>query len=824
MAAGIQEGVAGPCAWGWVVQSRLKLALAVAAVAIAGGATALVWSLHSDIAHSALWKSSASSVLQYAIPPVLALFGWIAQRIIVSRPTQSTPKQLRKARKALIGRGLEWWRGIPPPAWPGRILRAGLSPLEITWSGTAADGHQVSGTTSDVEALVRRFRGARPFRLIISGPSGSGKSIFARLLMAELLKSIEAEQPVPVFLPVWCWDPDAEPLNDWMKRRIGEDYPELGGPSFGSTAVTNLVDRGMILPVLDGLDSLPGGLRDKILNDGRLAAQDRIILTCRTTDYTQSKSFVVLSPESVTQPDAIGFLGAVTGYTDALWDSRKNEAGLAEILSDSRLILMTSAICAKREKGENSEKIERSFKEFVDLLSSANGTSVEDRLLAMLIPALISDRGERSGGYPAYDGARAEEWLAVLAPLGLWDPVDLGNPGPHEPEGKQGPEGEHGPQYPGVSCIAWWNLHRGVPRIREHQAVLRAVAGGLLTLLVTYAIFKCHYSYYYSWLTAGTYGFAVFFSCLLLGRDPAPRTAGRGQARMWTRLHPFVKLVALTCVGGGLLLWWRLNGAEHYPSWVAFRTGFIDGFNDGLLLVVLYIIAKVPRPPRGQWAVSAGPPRRSQPATFALALALGIPFGLEWDLSDVLKGMPHGPLEQMALTGLITGVDFVMGAWLFQWSSQWSRSARTANPRAAIRAELLSALLRPLILGFTFAFSLGISPPFNFTGEYVWVWFAVGLVLGSLENEWPLYFAALLALRRRPSTWLPLRLTRFLQCCSDRGLLRPAGQAYQIQDEGLLDRLYRMSGPPPGQPAPPPAGRRRLRAERHARAGMISSR
>jgi hypothetical protein len=804
MAAEIQEGVAGPRAWGWVVQSRLKLALAVAAVVIAGGATALVWSLHRDIAHSGLWKSSASSVLQYAIPPVLALFGWIAQRIIVSRPTQSTPKQLRKARKALIGRGLEWWRGIPPPAWPGRILRAGLSPLEITWSGTAADGHEVSGSTSDVKALVRRFRDAKPFRLVISGPSGSGKSIFARLLMAELLRTIKAEQPVPVFLPVWCWDPDTEPLNDWIKRRISEDYPELGGPSFGSTAVTNLVDRGMILPVLDGLDSLPRQLRDTILTDGRLAAQDRIILTCRTKDYNQYKSFVVLSPENVQQTDAISFLGAVTRYTDADWHSREHKAGLTKILSDSRLILMTSAICAKNED---------SFKDFADLVSSADATSVEARLLKMLVPVLISEHGERSGDYPAYDGARAEEWLTVLAPLGLWDSVDLGEPQPPEPADEKGKDDL---RYPGVSCIAWWNLHRGVPFIREHQAVLRAVAGGLATLLVTFAIFQCHYTYYYSWLTAGTYGLAVFFSCLLLGRDPAPPKAPRRLARMWTWPHPFVKLVAGTCVGGGLLLWWRLNGAEHYESWVAFRTGFIDGFNDGLLLVVLYLIAKVPRPPRGQWTVSAGPPRRSQPVTFVVALALGIPFGLEWDLSDVLKGMPHGPLEQMALTGLITGVDFVMGAWLFEWSSQWSRSARTANPRTAIRADLLSALLRPLILGFTFAFSLGISPPFNFTGEYVWVWFAVGLVLGSLENEWPLYLAALLALRRRPSTRLPLRLTRFLQCCSDRGLLRPAGQAYQIQDKGLLDRLYRLNGPSPGQAAPP--------TERHARAGMISSR
>ena len=101
----------------------------------------------------------------------------------------------------------------------------------------------------------------------------------------------------------------------------------------------------------------------------------------------------------------------------------------------------------------------------------------------------------------------------------------------------------------------------------------------------------------------------------------------------------------------------------------------------------------------------------------------------------------------------------------------------------------MSALLRPLILGFTFAFAFGISAPFNFTSVDVWAWFAVGVILGSLGNEWPLYVTALVALRRGRERKLPLRLMRFLECCSDPGLLRPIGQAYQIQDDGLLGQL-----------------------------------
>ena len=250
------------------MQSKLKWLLAACAVTIAVGGVILLWSLHNSVAESHLWRKHASTVLQYAIPPIIALFGWTAQQLIASRPRQSTPEQLQEARKALIGRGHEWWRGIPQPAWPGRVMRAGLSPLDVVWSGTDVHGDRVSGQTSHVTELAERFRNARPFRLVVQGPPGSGKSIFARRLMTELLQ-LDDPGPVPVFLPLWSWNPGQERLHNWIKRRIKEDYPELGDTAtFGPTAVANLVDQGMVLPVLDGLDSLPRQWRAKVFGDG----------------------------------------------------------------------------------------------------------------------------------------------------------------------------------------------------------------------------------------------------------------------------------------------------------------------------------------------------------------------------------------------------------------------------------------------------------------------------------------------------------------------------------------------------------------------------
>lgn len=792
------------------MQSRLKWLLAACALTIAVGGFVLLWSLHYHVAASHLWHKQASTVLQYAIPPVLALFGWTAQQLIAARPRQSSPEQLQEAKKALVGRGLEWWRGIPQPAWPGRVLRAGLSPLDVTWAGTAAGREQVCGRTSDVSDLAGHFRDPKSFRLVIRGPSGSGKSVFARLLMAELLKTTDSG-PVPVFLPLWSWDPRRERLHDWIKRRIREDYPELNEvATYGPTVVTNLVDQGMVLPILDGLDSLPRRWRQKVFDDGGLMSQDRLVLTCRTNLPDRTDGFIVITPQKVDDEEAIRFLSAVTTRgSEGEWIKQKANPDFKLLFSQPRLVYMASTICARQ--GTTPAGLAQD-------LSEANGSTVEERLLRLLIPALLPEDDEREQEYPPYYAGKqeyppyykgkAEEWLRLLAPLGLWDTVDLRHPEQHKPDK---------PQYTGMSCIAWWNLHRGVPYINKNQARLRAAVSGLIAFLVIYLIFLLDRSWHYALLTSASYGFMVFFAGLFLAAEPAaPRTKrkdlpGPGTesgdhpgprhpalawwlGQTWGRWRPLILAGASILVVAGLLLGFRVAYIHKHPGfwyWTGIKTGFFDGLNDALIVVFTFVIAAVPRPPRGVWAVSSGPAARSEARNFMLALLIGIPFGLEWGISAVAKGQhPHAStLGQAVVTGLITGIDFAIGAWLFHWSGSWSRSERAPDPRSAARADLVGALLRPLILGFTFAFAFGISAPFNFTTVDVWAWFVVGLAIGSLETEWPLYAAAIRTLRGGREQQIPVRLMRFLECCRGSGLLSSIGQAYQIHDDGLLGQL-----------------------------------
>ena len=213
--------------WAGKMQSKYKLLITAAALVIAMGAVALVWWLTDPLSAGRFWHEHAATVLQYAAPPVIALVGWTGQQILAPRFSRSTPDQLMLAQQDLARRGLEWWRGVPELAWPGRHSPDSTAPRAVGHAPSAGLAAANAPASTSIADLATWFRDGQNCRLVIRGPASSGKSVLARQLTAELLKNRRPDDPVPVFLPLWSWDPEQRSMHDWMKYRIELAYPEL---------------------------------------------------------------------------------------------------------------------------------------------------------------------------------------------------------------------------------------------------------------------------------------------------------------------------------------------------------------------------------------------------------------------------------------------------------------------------------------------------------------------------------------------------------------------------------------------------------------------
>lgn len=804
---------------GGEMQSRFKpLFVTVAALVIGAGGAAVVWWLTDPrFAHS-FWHNHATQILQYGAPAVVAFIGWTGQKILYPPSLRSTHDQLTQAQQALARRGLEWWRGVPEPAWPGSLLRAGLKPLAVPWKVCCSGGQPnadapVSAGIADLATWLRDGTGSR---LVIRGAASCGKSVFARRLMAELLKIRGQDDPVPVFLSLWSWDPGQQSLHDWMKHRIGLAYPELRDETtYGPTAIAGLVDQGRVLPILDGLDALPSACRAKVVRDGELMSQTPLIVTGRTDTSVAFKDFFVIEPGQVPAEEADRFLKEITNE-DVFADLRRRvgdgpgggtDDELREVLRIPRIIYLASIVYEELKYEELKQQHDLTA---VDTTAGLY-EKVEGFLFRNVIPALLPAGKDWCRTFP-WCATGAESWLKRLARLDLRDPDKRGGTGLDEQGGVDLDD-------PGTSRIAWWNLHRGVPFLRANQAWLRALIAAMAVFATCAFCFSEQYSWgRYSLMTAGAYGLLILIAGSLLGGQDitAPKIAAEnGDSRlatlkwMWRYYRKRWERLFLVAVLGfcsfGAVIGLRVAMETRHTVLAGLRTGIWDGLVQGaVLLTLIYVIAGVPAAPRTVRASDFPRPGRDGIRTFTAAVLMGLAFGFLWGVSAVLKneGGTPPPIWPAIGTGLITGADFAVGAWLFRWSRHWFTGAPGTDPRSAARMDLAGAMLRPLILGVTFTVSFAISAPFHFVPSYLLPWFVVGVAFGSLETEWPLYAAAIswLALARRH---LPVRLMRFLECCRAAGILRSIGQEYQIHDVGLLRWLRSAE---PSQRVAPGAG------------------
>lgn len=336
-------------------------------------------------------------------------------------------------------------------SWAAVRSRAGAGP--VSFEGT-------------LERIAEVFEGHHsPRRLVVVGDVGSGKSIVALELTIQLLERRRPGQPVPVLLPIAGWDPERE-LDDWVagqlaliSRRLARSVISATGQR--RTVARELVARGFVLPILDGLDELRRDRQAAALNGISAASGGvarRFVLTSRTADYEiavraggRRLTAPVVELLPLSSFDVARYLVEGSDHEPGQWAgvrawlTRKTPSPLAEALSTP--LMASLALVLYRCPDTNPD-------ELTDADWAATADGIRQRLLAGLIPAVYTSA---TGGHPRRSPARAAAASDALTLLAR-----------HLTEQK-------------TYQLTWWQLYLAIPSGRL-RTTRRAVAGSCLAI------------------------------------------------------------------------------------------------------------------------------------------------------------------------------------------------------------------------------------------------------------------------------------------------------------------------------------------------------
>ncbi|MBQ6644720.1 MAG: NACHT domain-containing protein [Saccharopolyspora sp.] len=331
------------------------------------------------------------------------------------------------------------------------------APLAVSWhavDGDLADharntGAPISGSSDRISTLVRAFRETPERRLVLLGDGGSGKTTLALLLLLGLLKERAPGDPVPVLQSISSWNSAGEHVHTWLARRLAEDYPDLGDQ--GPDTVQRLLGTGRVLPILDGLDELPGPRRELAITtlNRSLNADAPFVLTSRTAEYEAAvRKADVLRSAAVVQVEPVGVDVVIDYLSAAVSPQRTNswrrvfmhlrehpDGPLAQALGSPFMASLLRNVHAPRRYAP------------VHLTELATRSEVDEHLLDDLVRHAYEEPSAQ-----AHDPRKAPQWLRFLA----------GTPHTGNKHGVGNPD------------LAWWELQFAVPRW------LYPVSGGIV--------------------------------------------------------------------------------------------------------------------------------------------------------------------------------------------------------------------------------------------------------------------------------------------------------------------------------------------------------
>lgn len=258
-------------------------------------------------------------------------------------------------------------------------------------------------------------------RLVTLGEPGAGKTALAILLTIGLLEKRVSGTPTPVLLSAGSWDPVVQDLDDWMITTLGTAYYN------GRCEIPRmLLERDLLLPILDGLDEIPeSARRDAVGEINRAVGRDRpVVVTCRSAEYEDVvkgdapvlRGAPVVQVLPVPVDDVIEYLEAVswpagTDWSPVFAELRAETGGpLARALSTPLMVSVARTV------------YQRTGADPAELLRLPDSRhAIEDHLIGQLIDAAYTPQrhnGEPDSAAARIAGeraARARRWLIFLA-------------------------------------------------------------------------------------------------------------------------------------------------------------------------------------------------------------------------------------------------------------------------------------------------------------------------------------------------------------------------------------------------------------------------
>jgi hypothetical protein len=276
-----------------------------------------------------------------------------------------------------------------------------------------------------LDKVSEYFRRQAIPRLVVLGDAGAGKTVTVVRFVCDQLehratlpKAVRADQPVPVRVNAAGWDGGTE-FSSWMASQLAIDY------RLNPRVARAMVDRGHILPVLDGLDEMDAPQAEPALGCATLDRLNRVpwrdrpvVVSCRTKAYEamelRSRAGLefatTVTLQSLPEEEARSYLEK---YRKGVKRARLEWAPVFDQLDQSGGVLATALGTPWLPSLTAVALKHGGHRVAVELAACRDTTEIRDRLFESLIPAAIDATPDARRA--TYTALNVERWLRTLA-------------------------------------------------------------------------------------------------------------------------------------------------------------------------------------------------------------------------------------------------------------------------------------------------------------------------------------------------------------------------------------------------------------------------